>query len=328
MANKTPTVSVVLNCYNHELYVGEAIESVLGQTYRDLELILIDNGSTDGSRAVMERYDDPRIRRLFNDTNESLSRRLNQGVAAARGDFVCVLYSDDMMLPDKLERQVAMFADLPADYGVVYCPATSLNQQTGERWTWKSRGLSGDLMPDMLVHFYDGPPDMSSPLARRACFDDCKWHEDLFGDGEAIWLRIMLRWKFHYDPVPTIVLRDHGSNMGKATQKNHDMALVILDRLGALPNYPAKYLPELNTLKAKMCRNHAWIALRLGTRDTSWVLRQLAHAADLDVTIALHPRWFGALALALLPYGLREALNAGARRLRGTRENAKLVTEF
>jgi glycosyltransferase involved in cell wall biosynthesis len=328
VAKKTPTVSVVLNCYNHELYVGEAIESVLGQTFGDLELILIDNGSTDGSRAVMERYDDPRIRRLFNDTNESLSRRLNQGMAAARGDYVAVLYSDDMMLPDKLERQVAMFANLPADYGVVYCPATSLNQQTGERWKWKSRGLSGDLMPAMLVHFYDGPPDMSSPLARRACFADCHWHDDLFGDGEAIWLRIMLRWKFRYDPVPTIVLRDHGSNMGKATQKNHDMALIILERLGDLPNYPAKYLPELNRLKATMCRNHAWIALRLGTRDTSWVFRQLRAAADIDVTVALHPRWLGALALAALPFGLREALNSLGRKLRGTRENTKLVTEF
>ena len=65
----TPTVSVVLNCYNHEPYVAAAIESVLAQTCRDFELILIDNGSTDGSRRVMQSFDDERIRLILHDDN-------------------------------------------------------------------------------------------------------------------------------------------------------------------------------------------------------------------------------------------------------------------
>src|SRR5688572_11864637 len=101
-----PTVSVILNCYNHEAYVGEAIQSVLDQAFADFELIIIDNGSSDGSRAVIEAFQDPRIRLVLNDDNQSLSKRLNEGVAIARGKFVAVLYSDDWMLPDKLERQV------------------------------------------------------------------------------------------------------------------------------------------------------------------------------------------------------------------------------
>src|SRR5438105_185139 len=116
----TPTVSVVLNYYNHEPYIGEAIESVLSQTFCDLELILIDNGSTDGSRRVMQSFDDERIRLILHDRNESLSKRLNEGVAAACGEFVSILYSDDMFLAHKLERQVEIFASLPEDYGVVY----------------------------------------------------------------------------------------------------------------------------------------------------------------------------------------------------------------
>ena len=106
----TPTVSVVLNCYNHAAYVGEAIESVLAQTYRNFELILIDNGSTDGSRRMMQSYTDERIRLILHDDNQSISKRLNEGVAAARGEFVSILYSDDLFLPDKLERQLAIFA--------------------------------------------------------------------------------------------------------------------------------------------------------------------------------------------------------------------------
>src|SRR6185503_3801925 len=137
----TPTVSVVLNCYNHERYIGEAIDSVLAQTHRDFELILIDNGSTDGSRTVMQSYSDPRIRLVMHDDNRTLSSRLNEGIAAARGEFVAVLYSDDRFLPDKLERQLAIFAELPDDYGVVYAPAVRFNQRTGKRWLYPSIGL-------------------------------------------------------------------------------------------------------------------------------------------------------------------------------------------
>src|SRR5689334_13827958 len=134
----TPTVSVVLNCYNHEPYVGEAIESVLAQTYRDFELILIDNGSTDGSRQVMQSFADERIRLILHDDNQSISRRLNEGVAAARGQFVSILYSDDLFLPQKLERQLAIFNELPEDYGVVYAPPIRFHHQTGDRWQWAS----------------------------------------------------------------------------------------------------------------------------------------------------------------------------------------------
>jgi len=74
----TQTVSVVLNCYNHERYIGEAIESVLAQTYDDFELILIDNGSTDGSRKIMQSYQDERIRVVLHDDNKTLSSRLNK----------------------------------------------------------------------------------------------------------------------------------------------------------------------------------------------------------------------------------------------------------
>ena len=132
----TPTVSVVLNCYNHEQYVGEAIESVLAQTFRDFELILIDNGSTDGSRRVMQSFDDDRIRLILHDENQSISRRLNEGVAAANGEFVSILYSDDLFLPHKLERQLAIFSELPDEYGVVYAPPIRFNQLTGARWKY------------------------------------------------------------------------------------------------------------------------------------------------------------------------------------------------
>lgn len=328
MSEAAPRVSVILNCYNHEAYVGEAIASVLAQTFTDFELIVIDNGSTDGTRGIILSFDDPRIRRLLNDANESLSRRLNQGMAAARGDYVCILYSDDVMLLDKLARQVAIMDGLPADYGVTYCPAEAFNQVTGARWQHHYIEVDGAFMPAILRRYTEGFPDISSPLYRRACFAGCPWHEDLFSDGEAILLRIGLTWKFHFDPAPTVILRDHGGNMGKAIQKNHDMLMTVCERMAADPAFPNAMRVDINRFRAMVCRGSAWVALRVGSRDTGWIRAQLSAVLRLSPGVALHPRWLAGAALSLVPAAGRDALNRLARRFRRGEENATFLTNY
>lgn len=304
-----PTVSVILNCYNHELYVAEAIESVLGQTFKDFELILIDNGSTDGSRAVLERYDDPRIRRFFHDENQSLSKRLNEGVAAAKGEFVAVLFSDDMMLPDKLEPQVALFGSLPADYGVVYCPAIRFNQYTGTSWATPSIAASGDILEAMFQRHFDGAIDMASPLTRRECFLENGWFDDLFSDGEAVFFRIAIDWKFHFDAKPSVKLRDHDFNLGKAVRSNHDMYLTILARLLKIDRVDGAARSAINRQLARACVVHAWSYVRLDGSDTRWVRRQLSTAIRSNPSAALSPRWAGSFLLSLMPRVLRQHMN-------------------
>jgi glycosyltransferase involved in cell wall biosynthesis len=323
-----PKVSVVLNCYNHEPYVAEAIESVLNQTFRDFELIIIDNGSTDATRSVIERYDDPRIRRVLHDENQSLSKRLNEGVAMARGEFVAVLYSDDYMLPDKLERQVRLFAELPADYGVVYCPALGLNHWTGERWQLPSMAISGPMLPAMLRHHFAGAVDMGSPLTRRECFERYRWHEDLFGDGEAIFFRIGMRWKFHFDPQPTVVLRDHGGNLGKAIHRNHTFMMEVLDRLAAHPDFNPKLLTEMDGFRARLFRNHAWAMLRMGSNDSGWIRQKLAASVRLRPAQLLHPRMLASLALVSVPSNVRVRLNSIANSIKGVRGNAQVADTY
>jgi glycosyltransferase involved in cell wall biosynthesis len=323
-----PTVSVILNCYNHEAYVAAAIDSVLTQSFRDFELIVIDNGSTDGTRAVIRRYDDPRIRLALHDDNVSLSRRLNQGVAMAHGTFVAVLYSDDYMLPDKLERQVALFEQLPPDYGVVYCPALGLNQHTQQSWQHRSFALSGSIFSPMLVRHFAGPVDMASPLTRRECFVRNPWHEDLFGDGEAVFWRIALDWKFRFGPHPTVVLRDHGGNMGKAIRVNHDMVMIILDRLEARPGLTGDQRQAVAGYRANCCSRHSWAFLRLGGNDRDWVVRQLKRAIALAPGSALQGRFAGAVLLAVLPSGARTLVNRLGDRAHATHANRTLVESY
>ena len=108
MAGEVTRVSVLLPLYNGEAYIREAVESVLAQTRRDFELLILDDGSRDGSLAIVQEIArrDPRVR-LISRENRGLTETLNELLAAARGEFVARMDADDVCLPDRFERQVA-----------------------------------------------------------------------------------------------------------------------------------------------------------------------------------------------------------------------------
>ena len=107
-----PLVSVVMLSYNHEEFLSEAIESVLGQDFDDFELIIVDDGSTDSSREIIQKYaaEDPRIRVILHEVNCGIAKTANDGIAAAKGKFVAITASDDVWAKDKLTKQLAVTA--------------------------------------------------------------------------------------------------------------------------------------------------------------------------------------------------------------------------
>jgi glycosyltransferase involved in cell wall biosynthesis len=112
-----PKVSVIMPVYNAGKYVRESIDSVLSQSLTDLELILVNDCSTDNSREVLESYRDPRIRILHNERNLGIVGARNRGLAEARGTYVAILDSDDIAYPTRLEKQAA-FLDSHPDFGL------------------------------------------------------------------------------------------------------------------------------------------------------------------------------------------------------------------
>jgi glycosyltransferase involved in cell wall biosynthesis len=124
----TPTVSVVIPCCNCERYVGEAIESALAQTYANVEVIVIDDGSTDGSLEVIRSFGE-RIR-WETGPNRGASAARNRGLALARGELIQFLDADDLLHPEKLARMVPIASD-PAT-GMVFCDGVKVDPQTGE----------------------------------------------------------------------------------------------------------------------------------------------------------------------------------------------------
>ena len=120
-------VSVILTSYNHEKYLQESIDSILAQTCQDFEVIIIDDCSSDTSWDIINKYDDPRIRRVRNSTNTVwIIKEVIENIQV-NGEYIAVHHSDDVWLPDKLEKQVE-FLDYHAEYAGVFTSAEVIDE--------------------------------------------------------------------------------------------------------------------------------------------------------------------------------------------------------
>lgn len=115
---QAPKVTVFIPVYNRENYIGEAIESILAQTFSDFEILLVDDGSSDRSVDKIHSYTDPRIRLVCNGENLGIPKTRNKGVNLARGQYMAMLDSDDRAFPDRLEKQIA-FLDTHPEYAQI-----------------------------------------------------------------------------------------------------------------------------------------------------------------------------------------------------------------
>ena len=126
-----PLVSVVIPAYNGERFLAEAIESALAQTYSAIEVIVVDDGSTDGTGAVIDRFGNS-VRSL-QQKNAGVSNTRNAGIAIAEGDLIALLDADDIWLPDKIERQVGALRAHP-QAGLVFCGYTVVDEDLRPRF--------------------------------------------------------------------------------------------------------------------------------------------------------------------------------------------------
>lgn len=132
----TPKVSVLMPVYNGERFVAESIRSVLTQTYRDFELIIVNDGSTDNTPSIIRSFRDERIRLVQHSQNQGLFEALNEGVRLARGTYIARLDSDDIAYRKRLQKQIA-FLDSHPDFALVGSAVRlidSYGHPTGVKW--------------------------------------------------------------------------------------------------------------------------------------------------------------------------------------------------
>lgn len=198
MTASEPLISIITPTFNRERTITLAVESVLAQSYQHWELLIIDDGSRDGTRERLSSYlDDDRIQYHFQE-NQGQSVARNLGLQYARGALVCFLDSDDLWVPGKLERQVMLMNTHP-DVDILHSDEIMIDEVGRELSRKNMRRYSGRIARQMLV---DNSVSINTVMARRECFDAMGGFSGRYGvaDDYDIWLRFSARFRFHYVP--------------------------------------------------------------------------------------------------------------------------------
>jgi glycosyltransferase involved in cell wall biosynthesis len=146
-----PIVSVIMPTRNRAKLLPRAINSILKQTFKDFEIVIIDGNSTDETKIVVDGYNDPRIRYYLQEIPKNGAQATNEGFEKARGKYIAFLDDDDEWLPEKLEKQVNLLNSLPDDYGMVYCWMDYYND-SGKCVHQTHPILKGYIYKDILVN--------------------------------------------------------------------------------------------------------------------------------------------------------------------------------
>jgi len=260
-----PLVTVILATYNQETYVANALNSILKQTYQNLEIIICDNGSTDGTKAVIKKMILTNLDIVFLDfaDNQNITLRHNYCINLAKGEFISILFGDDYYLATKIEKQVSAFRDLDNSFGVVYGPTLIKNEK--ENTFIDSPGLKKDgyVLNELLKNWHSGGMmNCVVPLTRIDCYKKYLNYEDIFTEGEGVFLRIAIDYKFFYISEPFSVMTEHENNYGKSVVSNiltHDL---VLSRLYLLERLSKKTRTLIQSHRSLGLFNAGWHCIR------------------------------------------------------------------
>lgn len=218
---KPPLISIVMSNWNGEIYLRSSIESMLRQTFRDFEYIILDDGSTDNSRNIITQYakTDSRITPIFFETNRGLTHALNHGIGLARGKYIVRMDSDDISLPDRLEKQIE-YMEKPEHAHVGVCGSfCEVIDKQGERVGLKKFPVTDEQIRKAI--WYRNPLQHSTTIIRKTCFDTVGLYNPRFMQTEdfELWMRIGSKFHFHNLPEVLLQYRIHGKNIVVTKQK-------------------------------------------------------------------------------------------------------------
>ena len=272
-----PLVSVIVNNFNGADYLAEAIDSILGQTWKNFEVIFWDNQSTDNSVNIIQSYSDARLRCFCATSHTPLYHARNLAISECNGELIAFLDSDDLWTPDKLEKQIRLFDD-PA-VGFVGANYIIFNEITNKRFTANNKPLpNGRVLEELLKDYRLG---LLTLMIRKKTFDslskpfDPRFH--IIGDMDLV-IRLAATSKFSYAKEVLAFCRKHQNNasrLGIQTQVK-EMEIwedemsddLIIGKYLVSGHFRAHttYLKGLDDLLNKRRKNafHSWKKLSIG----------------------------------------------------------------
>lgn len=242
-----PKISIIIPTYNRSELLKRAIRSALNQSYSNLEIIIVNDASTDNTEEVIHAFTDKRIRYIKHQTNQKLSASRNSGIKAATGEFICFLDDDDEMNSQKLKKQIDQFANSSPRTGVVYC---------GWQYMFNNKNVSshtpqfkGDVFNKFLEHSFIV---VHAPLTRKVCFEKVGLFDTSLESCEDwdMWIRISQHYDFDYVPNELVTVHIHEvERMSLSLQSKILARSKILDKYREqLQKYPQAYSAQLGRL--------------------------------------------------------------------------------
>ena len=287
-----PRVSVIIPAYNSAAYTVETVESVLAQTYRDFEVIVVDDGSTDTTRETLAAYTG-RIQYVYKDNGGACSAR-NEGIRRARGEYLACLDCDDLWLPEKLEHSLPVLEQDPG-MGFMCTPCYTIGpagELVGEvRYPFDQRNAYLNL----LMENYVLAPTV---VVRRSCLEQAGFFdESIFIPADwDLWLRLAGCFRVGYIDRPLSKYRLASNyTLRNADRYVREADYVLEKQLGTLAEFSAK---AKNRLRARLQLTHALLYLKAGEPIAARRVLQRGMAADL-----LQWRTYGYYLLSLLGPG-------------------------
>jgi glycosyltransferase involved in cell wall biosynthesis len=274
-----PRVTFAIATWNGERYLREAVESCLEQSYRDLEVLVVDDGSSDGTAGILASFDPARVRVVRHETNRGIAAAYDTIVREARGELIARLGHDDVALPDRIARQVAIFDRFP-DTGIVHGDAVTIDGDGRTIGGWNSGEYPRRTLIDLLVRRLNNLIDPSTMIHRRV-FEAVGAYDPAFPmcNDFDFWLRAVREHRFRHVPgAPLILYRRHGGNFSDESHKAKELAEVEAALRKNLADWPLEDLvPELD-----------WAVLprEAAERRARLVLAEAFAARDLPVLAA------------------------------------------
>jgi glycosyltransferase involved in cell wall biosynthesis len=316
-----PRVTIIIPACDAAPFVAETLASVLAQTYRDLEVVVVDDGSRDATAAVVDAVatTDPRVR-LIRQQNAGVAMARNRAFEAARGAYVALCDADDLWHPEKLARQVALLEARGPRIGLVYCWSSVIDAE-GRIVDRRGCGVprhEGDVYAALVLWNFVG--NASAPLLRRECLEAAGGFDSgLRGAGAQgcedlkLYLAVAERWEFALVPAFLVGYRRSPGTMSRQVERmRRSHALVLAEAARRHPELPRRLLRWSRALA------DLWLA-ETCVRDGRPLagLRLLAAALARDPGLVARP-----LVRARLRPRLRRRARAAwkgvTRRLRGT----------
>lgn len=296
-----PRVSIIIPCFNGASYLGQAIGSVLDQSFQDWELIVVDDGSTDGSRAVAAAFSDSRIRYTYQ-PNRGLAAARNAGLSLTGGELVTFLDADDLFLPDKLARQVGELSAAP-EIGLVAGGHLEIDETGKVLNQVRSWQLGHTLsLSDWL---FGCAFAVHSVMVRRSWLRAVGSFDATLRRLEDwdLWLRLALAGcPMTWTPAIVCAYRFHGANMTRQVAEQKQATLAVLDKLFSRKDLPAAVAAQRDQAFAEAwvrgaCREYGAGQVEAGKeslRQALALVPQLAsagrdHLFDLLLGWAEHP---------------------------------------